>query len=96
MPHAVERGAVQRRGPGPGEKAVFPAREVYAPPLANYNYRCVGSGAMYCPRCERTIKKEKLEELDQELKRRFDRDSIERGKCPVCDTPLIQLNKEEL
>jgi len=50
---------------------------------------------MYCPRCERTIRKERLEELDHELKRRFDKDSIERGKCPVCDTPLIQVKKEE-
>jgi len=61
---------------------------------ANYNYRGVGSGAMYCPRCERTIKKERLEDLNLELKRKFDKDSIEHGKCPVCDTPLIQLKKE--
>ena len=50
---------------------------------------------MYCPRCERTIKKERLEELDQELKRRFDKDSIAQGKCPVCDTPLVQSKREE-
>jgi len=49
---------------------------------------------MYCPRCERTIKNEKLEELDQELKSKFGKDSIERGKCPVCDTPLIDLKKK--
>jgi ssDNA-binding Zn-finger/Zn-ribbon topoisomerase 1 len=49
---------------------------------------------MYCPRCDRTIKEERLEELDNELKKKFNKDSIERGKCPVCDAPLLRLKKE--
>ncbi len=48
---------------------------------------------MYCPRCERTISKERIEAINAELKRRFDKDSLEHGNCPVCGTPLIDLSK---
>lgn len=44
---------------------------------------------MYCPRCDRTIKKDHLEQVNQELKRKFDVDSLEKGNCPVCGTALI-------
>ena len=50
---------------------------------------------MYCPRCDRTINKERLKDLDQELKRKFNKDSLEHGKCPVCDTLLIKTEQEE-
>jgi uncharacterized protein with PIN domain len=51
---------------------------------------------MYCPRCDRTIKDEKLEKLNAELKQKFDQDSLEHGKCPVCGTPLIDLSKKKV
>ena len=48
---------------------------------------------MYCPRCDRTIKKDNLEQLNQELKNKFEVDSLEKGKCPVCGTALVDLSK---
>lgn len=51
---------------------------------------------MYCPRCERTIKRKDLDELNKELKDKFEQDSLEHGKCPVCDTPLIDLSKKKV
>ncbi|WP_019176375.1 hypothetical protein [Methanomassiliicoccus luminyensis] len=48
---------------------------------------------MYCPRCDRTIKKDDLDQLNQELKKKFDVDSLERGNCPVCGTALIDRSK---
>ncbi len=47
---------------------------------------------MYCPKCERTIKKERIEEIREELKRRYRSDSLEKGLCPVCGTPLIEVS----
>ncbi|MGD0057534.1 MAG: hypothetical protein ABSB83_06760 [Methanomassiliicoccales archaeon] len=49
---------------------------------------------MYCPKCEKTIKKERLEEIRKELKNRFDSNSLERGICPVCGTQLIEMSKK--
>lgn len=49
---------------------------------------------MYCPKCERMIKKERIEEIREELKKRFKSESLERGLCPVCGTPLIDKSKE--
>lgn len=46
---------------------------------------------MYCPKCEKRVKKERLEELEKELKERFDDNSLGRGLCPVCGTTLIHL-----
>ncbi len=51
---------------------------------------------MYCPRCERSIKDKNLDELNKELKAKFDQDSLEHGDCPVCGTPLISLNKKKV
>jgi len=50
---------------------------------------------MYCPKCERTIKKERLEEIDRNLRERFNLDSLSRGICPVCGCQLIDLSKKE-
>ncbi len=51
---------------------------------------------MYCPRCERTIKKERLEKLNEELKSRFEKDSLEHGACPVCGTKLIDVTNKKV
>jgi len=49
---------------------------------------------MYCPKCEKTIKKERLEEISEELRSRFDLNSLDRGVCPVCGMPLIDMSKK--
>ena len=51
---------------------------------------------MYCPRCERTIKKERLEKLNEELKSRFEKDSLKHGACPVCGTKLIDVTNKKV
>lgn len=46
---------------------------------------------MYCPRCDRSLKKDNLERLNEELKKKFNKDALEHGNCPVCGTPLIDV-----
>jgi ssDNA-binding Zn-finger/Zn-ribbon topoisomerase 1 len=48
---------------------------------------------MYCPKCEKTIKKERLAEVNRQLKARFKKDSLEQGQCPVCGTQLLDTEK---
>jgi len=48
---------------------------------------------MYCPRCDRTLRKERLERTNEELKSMFNKDALEHGACPVCGTALIDLDK---
>ena len=35
-----------------------------------------------------------IERVNEELKNKFDRDSLEHGRCPVCSTQLIDLAKK--
>ena len=44
---------------------------------------------LHCPRCNKSIDKAKIEEIDARLMNTFQNDSLRRGKCPVCGTPLI-------
>jgi hypothetical protein len=46
----------------------------------------------YCPKCDRTIPKERLVEIDSELRERFGRSCLPSMSCPVCETGLIDLN----
>lgn len=50
---------------------------------------------MYCPKCEKTIRKERFDELKKELQDRFENDSLSQGLCPVCGTPLIELSRRD-
>jgi len=50
---------------------------------------------MYCPKCEKSIKRERIAEVNLALKERFKSDSLERGLCPVCGTRLFDLSKKE-
>jgi hypothetical protein len=50
---------------------------------------------MYCPKCEKTIKRERLEEISKELKSRFESTSLDEGICPVCGTSLIGVSKRQ-
>ncbi len=47
---------------------------------------------MYCPKCKKTIEKERVEEIDKKLRERFRIDSLSRGICPVCGCQLIDLS----
>ena len=58
---------------------------------ANFNMWSRGCKAMYCPRCDRSLKKDNLERLNEELKKKFNKDALEHGNCPVCGTPLIDV-----
>jgi len=57
--------------------------------------RCAIQRWMYCPRCERTISKERMERVERELRERFGNDALSRGRCPVCGTPLIDLEERK-
>lgn len=47
----------------------------------------------YCPKCDRIISKERLEEADRELKERFGVTKLSSLRCPVCDCEYIDLDK---
>jgi len=59
----------------------------------NYLYHGSECGGVYCPKCEKTIKKERLAEVNRQLKARFKKDSLEQGQCPVCGTQLLDTEK---
>lgn len=44
---------------------------------------------MYCPKCEKTIPDEKLEEKAKRLAEQFNSDALAKGNCPVCGTKLV-------
>jgi len=47
----------------------------------------------YCPKCDKTLPKEKVEKIDMELRERFGIDKLSRLRCPVCDAEYIDLDK---
>jgi len=50
-------------------------------------------GCVYCPRCDKSIPKEELEERSRQLIALVGNDSLSRGKCPVCGTGMIDTDK---
>jgi len=50
---------------------------------------------MYCPKCDKTIKRERIAAANLALKERFKNDNLERGLCPVCGMRLFDLSKKE-
>ncbi len=44
---------------------------------------------LHCPRCNRNIDKAKVQEIDAKLMSTYQNDALRRGRCPVCNTPLI-------
>jgi ssDNA-binding Zn-finger/Zn-ribbon topoisomerase 1 len=52
------------------------------------------AATMYCPKCNKTIKDERLEEVNKLLVEQFNKDSLSRGKCPVCGTRLLKSDKK--
>ena len=47
----------------------------------------------YCPKCDRTIPKERIEQANRELRTRFGVSKLAELRCPVCDTEYIDLDK---
>ncbi len=43
---------------------------------------------MYCPKCDKTMNDDKLEEVSARLKE-MGNTLLEEGKCPVCSTDLL-------
>jgi ssDNA-binding Zn-finger/Zn-ribbon topoisomerase 1 len=47
----------------------------------------------YCPKCDKTLPKDRVEEADRELRARFGIDKLSSMRCPVCGTEYIDLDK---
>lgn len=47
----------------------------------------------YCPKCDRKIPKERVEQVDRELRERFGVTKLSELRCPVCGTEYIDLDK---
>lgn len=50
-------------------------------------------GCIYCPRCDKSIPKEELEERSRQLLALTGDDSLSMGVCPVCGTGMIDTDK---
>lgn len=50
-------------------------------------------GSIYCPKCDRSIRKVDLEERRRILRDVFDNKSIDEGRCPVCGAPMLDMDK---
>ena len=47
----------------------------------------------YCPKCDRTIPKERVEQTDRELREKFGITKLSSLRCPVCDAEYLDLDK---
>ena len=47
----------------------------------------------YCPRCDRTLSKDRVEQADQELREKFGVGMLAELRCPVCNSEYIDLDK---
>lgn len=47
----------------------------------------------YCPRCDRTVPKERIKDSAKELSERFGDTSLAQLRCPVCGSEFIDLDK---
>jgi ssDNA-binding Zn-finger/Zn-ribbon topoisomerase 1 len=50
-------------------------------------------GCIYCPRCDKSIPKEEIEERSRQLLALSGSDSLRKGVCPVCGTRMIDTDK---
>ncbi len=56
---------------------------------------CNAQTVYYCPKCDRSVSRERLVEIDAELRERFGRSCLPSLRCPVCETEFIDLEKVE-
>jgi len=54
---------------------------------------CHAQAVYYCPKCDRSVPKERLAQVDAELRERFGRSCMQSMRCPVCETEYIDLDK---
>ncbi len=47
----------------------------------------------YCPKCDRTLPKARVEEADRELREKFGITKLSSLRCPVCDTEYLDLDR---
>jgi len=47
---------------------------------------------VYCPKCEKSIPKDQLEERARQLLAMTGNDSLSKGKCPVCGMRMIDVD----
>ena len=47
----------------------------------------------YCPKCDRTISKDRVERADRELRERYGVSKLSELRCPICDCEYIDLDK---
>jgi ssDNA-binding Zn-finger/Zn-ribbon topoisomerase 1 len=47
----------------------------------------------YCPKCDRTIPKDRIEQADLELRSKYGITKLSSLRCPVCDTEFIDLDR---
>jgi len=50
-------------------------------------------GCVYCPKCNKSIPKDELEERARQLINMVGNDSLLKGRCPVCGTGMIDMDK---
>ena len=50
-------------------------------------------GCVYCPRCDKSIPKDQLEERARQLLAMTGDDSLSMGRCPVCGTGMIDMDR---
>ncbi len=46
----------------------------------------------YCPKCDRTIAKDRVEQTDRELREKFGVVKLGELRCPVCNSEYIDLD----
>jgi ssDNA-binding Zn-finger/Zn-ribbon topoisomerase 1 len=47
----------------------------------------------YCPKCDRTIPKDRIEQADLELRSKYGITKLSSLRCPVCDAEFIDLDR---
>lgn len=55
--------------------------------------RFMQKSVYYCPKCDKTVSREHLLEVDADLVERFGKSCLSTMRCPVCDTEFIDLDK---
>ncbi|MDH4123748.1 MAG: hypothetical protein OEV21_06680 [Thermoplasmata archaeon] len=50
-------------------------------------------GCLYCPKCDKSVPKEELEQRAEQVRRMFGSESLKSGICPVCGTAMIDVDQ---